>query len=89
MEYQNSEKQELKIAQELEQLNLIYAPFQLSDDDLLRWSKHIVKNMKKEEIEKIEQVVSKFTTGKFLYDKNLGVANIFLGVKKLIPPMPH
>lgn len=71
-----TEKQ-IELAFELEQLNEIYAPFKLSDDDIIRWVKRI--NDVKPELTPIElnEIVLNFITGKFVFNKNLGIANIF------------
>lgn len=70
------------IAQELEQVNEIYAPFNLSDDDLTRWTKRISQIEPDITPEIMGAIVLKFISGKYRWDKNLGVTNIFFAYSK-------
>lgn len=79
---ENLSQPQIKVAQELEQLNEIYAPFKLSDDDLARWAKRILDIEPLITPEIAGQIVLKFIKGKYRWDKNLGVTNIFIGYNK-------
>lgn len=70
---------QMKLAYELEQLNEIYAPFKLSDDDILRWVKRISELKPDLTPEILNEIVLNFITGKFKFNKNHGIANIFNG----------
>lgn len=75
---ENLSEPQIKLAQELEQLNEIYAPFKLSDDDLARWAKRISEIEPTITAKIAGEIVLKFIKGKYRWDKNLGVTNIFL-----------
>lgn len=74
---------EIKVAQELEQLNEIYAPFKLSDEDLARWAVRITTVKPDVTPEQVGAVVLNFIIGKYQWNKNFGVANMFHGLIKL------
>ena len=69
--------EQLNLAFELEQLNEVFAPFKLSDVDIARWVKRISEVKPDMTPEKLNVIVLNFITGKFIYNKNLGIANIF------------
>lgn len=74
---------QIQLACEIEQLNEIYAPFNLSDDDIVRWVKRISELEPEISLEDLNKVIINFISGNYLFNKNLGIANIFLGYKKL------
>ena len=71
------------LAQELEQLNEIYAPWKLTDNDLERWSIRLDAENAAITPEIVNAIVKKFILAELKYDKNLGIANIFVAYKKL------
>ena len=80
---ENLNNNHIQLAYELEQLNEIYAPFRLSDEDIARWVIRI-NNLKPEITPEImNEIVLNFISGKFKYDKNIGIANIFNAYSKI------
>jgi hypothetical protein len=75
----NLTKKQIDLALELEQLNEIYAPFKLSDSDIARWVKRINEVKPEMKPNELNEIVLNFITGKFKFNKNLGITNIFNG----------
>jgi len=70
---------QINLAYEIEQLNEIYAPFKLSDDDITRWVKRISELKPEITPEILNNIVINFITGNYKFNKNYGIANIFNG----------
>jgi len=73
---------QIELAFELEQLNEIYAPFKLSDSDIERWVKRISEVSPELTPKDLAAIVYGFITGKYIFNKNIGIANIFIGYAK-------
>lgn len=79
---------EVEIAKLIFHVNLLTS-FPLADSQIEMWAQSINRLLPDLSLEKLQQVIDKMKMGEIEYDKNLGVQNIFLGIKSLTRPMVY
>lgn len=77
-----------KIGKLVYQMNLL-APYPLSDQSIIEWSKCIDELMPDLKLETLKEAIDNMKLGKLEYDKNLGIQNIFLAIRSLERPMVY